>query len=92
MKYVRTLLFLVMCIALIVSSCDVAEFDPREELITIMPLGDSRVSGNRPQFESYRYALWSQFVLDGWKVDFIGSQTDEANYPMVSGQVFDTDS
>lgn len=54
----------------------------------IMPLGASRVEGDRPNYESFRYALWEQLVAGAWDFDFIGTLQDEASYP--NGQ-FDID-
>ncbi len=49
------------------------------------------MDGGRPEFESYRYALWQLFVRDSVPVDFIGSRTDDACYSPVAGYCFDTD-
>jgi hypothetical protein len=56
-----------------------------------MPLGASRVQGNRPKYESFRYELWKDLNTNGWKFDFIGTQTDKASYPSVNGENFDVD-
>ena len=42
----------------------------------IMPLGASRVEGNRPEYESFRYELWKDLKSNEWTFDFIGTQTD----------------
>ena len=57
----------------------------------IMPLGASRVEGNRPDFESYRYELWKLLIDGNWDFDFIGSEDDSAFYPDYSGLSFDND-
>ncbi|MBU0935978.1 MAG: hypothetical protein KKI09_06965 [Spirochaetes bacterium] len=57
----------------------------------ILPLGASRVEGARPEFESYRYELWKDLVDNGWTFDYIGTQTDEASYPIHNGKSFDPD-
>ena len=57
----------------------------------IMPLGASRVEGNRPNFESYRYELWKLLENNGWEFDFMGTVQDDASYPNINGQSFDTD-
>ena len=57
----------------------------------IMPLGASRVEGDRPEFESFRYELWKQLVDGGWDFDYIGSRTDLASYPDYAGLSFDPD-
>jgi lysophospholipase L1-like esterase len=54
-------------------------------------LGASRVEGGRPEYESYRYQLWSKLKENNWTFDFIGTQTDDANYPSVNSQQFDID-
>jgi len=59
--------------------------------IQILPLGDSRVEGGRPEYESYRYWLWSKLVQNSWDVDFIGTRTDNADYPEVGGFCFDNE-
>jgi hypothetical protein len=42
----------------------------------IMPLGASRVEGNSPNFESYRYELWKLLIVERWDFDYIGTQED----------------
>jgi lysophospholipase L1-like esterase len=58
---------------------------------TIMPLGASRVEGDRPSFESYRFELWKQLVDGGWEFDYIGTRTDDASYADHANQSFDRD-
>ena len=57
----------------------------------IMPLGASRVEGYRPEYESYRYELWKDLSENGWTFDYIGTQSDEADYPLYNGDEFDID-
>ncbi|MEM8861348.1 MAG: GDSL-type esterase/lipase family protein, partial [Chloroflexota bacterium] len=57
----------------------------------ILPLGDSRVQGSRPEYESYRYELWKNLIDNGWSFDFVGQRTDGASYDDYLGQPFDTD-
>lgn len=57
----------------------------------ILPLGASRVEGNRPEFESYRYELWKNLTDDDWTFDFVGTATDDASYPLHSNSTFDPD-
>lgn len=57
----------------------------------IMPLGASRVQGNRPEYESFRYELWKDLIENDWIFDFIGTQSDEANYPLFNDTDFDID-
>ena len=57
----------------------------------IMPLGASRVEGARPDYESYRYELWKDLKAGGWTFDYVGTNTDNASYPDVSGNTFDPD-
>ncbi|MGL1935039.1 MAG: hypothetical protein OCD01_08465 [Fibrobacterales bacterium] len=57
----------------------------------ILPLGASRVEGDRPVFESFRYQLWKALIENNWTFDFIGTQTDRASYPSVNGNSFDGD-
>ena len=57
----------------------------------IMPLGASRVQGNRPNHESFRYELWKDLINGGWSFDFIGTMEDGASYPSVNNITFDND-
>ncbi|MEN8927453.1 MAG: GDSL-type esterase/lipase family protein [Flavobacteriales bacterium] len=57
----------------------------------ILPLGASRVEGARPEFESYRYALWKDLKENDWTFDFIGTQSDQANYSTFNAMSFDID-
>ena len=38
-----------------------------------MSLGSSRVEGERPNFESYRYELWKKLIDNNFTFDFIGT-------------------
>ena len=62
-----------------------------EGKVAIMPLGASRVQGNRPVFESYRYALWKELINGNWSVDFVGTQTDSSHYDDYQNYCFDDD-
>jgi len=57
----------------------------------ILPLGDSRVEGARPEFESYRYELWKNIISSNKTANFIGPISDEASYPQFMGKNFDFD-
>ena len=57
----------------------------------IMPLGASRVEGDRPNYESYRYELWKLLIDGNWNFDYVGTQSDNSEYPTYSGLNFDTD-
>jgi len=57
----------------------------------IMALGASRVAGDRPNFESFRYELWKDLIDGGWTFDFIGTIEDEATYPEYNDTTFDMD-
>lgn len=75
-------------------SCDKDEVSPIESngsVSSILPLGDSRVEGARPEFESYRYELWKLMVDKDWKFDLVGTRTDPAGYPSFQDKSFDTD-
>ena len=56
-----------------------------------MSLGASRVEGDRPNFESYRYELWKKLIDNNFTFDFIGTQSDNAIYPSFKGFNFDID-
>jgi len=62
-----------------------------ENTISILPLGDSRIEGNRPNFESYRYELWKKLIAQDFNIDFVGTRLDDGNYPDFMGQSFDRD-
>ncbi len=57
----------------------------------ILPLGASRVEGARPDYESYRYELWKDLKENDWDFDFIGTQSDNASYPLFNNENFDID-
>ena len=57
--------------------------------LRIMPIGDSRVEGLHPEFESYRYELWKKLTADEWDFDFLGTRVDEGAYPAFQGKNFD---
>lgn len=57
----------------------------------VWTLGDSRVEGNRPEFESYRYYLWQNLVREGRSFDLIGTSSDDAQYADFMGRQFDRD-
>lgn len=57
----------------------------------IMPLGASRVEGERPEYESYRYELWKLLIDNTIAFDYIGTRKDEASYPDYNDFSFDND-
>ncbi len=59
--------------------------------VNILTLGDSRVQGNRPNHESYRFELWKSFIQNNWTVDFLGPNIDTSEYPLVEGLGFDNE-
>lgn len=61
------------------------------QLNKILPLGTSRVAGNRPVYESYRYDLWKSLIDGNWSFDYVGSQIDVASYPFYKTVSFDID-
>ena len=86
---------IISLIAVIVLSCSsdddaIRVKEPEGELL-ILPLGDSRVEGARPFFESYRYELWKNLLENNFDVDFTGPETDPASYPVFMEQTFDND-
>ncbi|MBX2876747.1 MAG: hypothetical protein KTR30_31815 [Saprospiraceae bacterium] len=93
----RSLSFIVLACLLI--SCD-DEVNPGQDCnpklhsdttLKILPLGDSRVEGGSPEFESYRYTLWRNLIENSWDVDFIGSRKEEAEQAPVLGTCFDNE-
>lgn len=63
--------------------------NPPDYEVNILPIGDSRVAGNRPLHESYRYDLWRNLIDNNWDFNFVGSQIDTSEYPAYLGQLFD---
>lgn len=59
--------------------------------LKILPLGDSRVEGGSPEYESYRYSLWKKLIENAWDVDFIGSRQEQTKQAPVLGTCFDND-
>ena len=57
----------------------------------IMALGASRVEGNRPKYESFRYETWKDLIENNYSIDFIGTQNDPGSYPVVENLNFDPD-
>lgn len=86
-------LFVTVLISLIVFNCSNSDDNTptsiSNEGTKILPLGDSRVEGARPEFESYRYELWKNIVSNNQRADFIGPVNDEASYPQFMGMSFD---
>ncbi|MEM9921265.1 MAG: GDSL-type esterase/lipase family protein, partial [Bacteroidota bacterium] len=88
-----------ICTILLIGCCLVSCEDddspqpmpPSQSLNKIMPLGASRVEGNRPEFESFRYELWKLLVDGEWDIDYIGTLEDEASYENFSDLPFDNE-
>ncbi|MBX2849828.1 MAG: hypothetical protein KTR16_16005 [Acidiferrobacterales bacterium] len=59
--------------------------------VKIWTVGDSRVEGFRPVYESYRFELWKKLIDENLNVDFIGQNRDIGSYPRHRGQSFDRD-
>jgi len=57
----------------------------------ILPMGDSRVQGDRPDDESYRFELWKLLLDREIRFDFVGTKKDLADYPEYQNIAFDTD-
>ncbi|MDW3192497.1 MAG: GDSL-type esterase/lipase family protein [Cytophagales bacterium] len=49
----------------------------------IMPLGASRVEGDRPEYESFRFELWLLLTDGNWDFDYMGTRTDGGSYPAI---------
>jgi len=92
----NSLLKIVLAFATIffISSCDKDDSMPKppsNSINKIMPLGASRIEGNRPEFESFRYELWKDLIENDWTFDLIGTQSDDASYPSFDDNEFDVD-
>ncbi|MEM7551275.1 MAG: GDSL-type esterase/lipase family protein [Bacteroidota bacterium] len=89
----RTLPFAII-LSLLFICCNEDQVQPKppsDSINKIMPLGASRVEGARPEFESFRYELWKDLKENDWMFDFIGTQSDEASYPLFNSDNFDID-
>jgi hypothetical protein len=78
-------------LVLIFSSCDKEYATAKAQsssINKIMPVGASRVAGNSPIHESFRYKLWKDHTENNWTFNFIGTQTDEASYPIFNTLYF----
>ncbi|MEM8567314.1 MAG: GDSL-type esterase/lipase family protein [Bacteroidota bacterium] len=88
-------MFIILLAALATFSCSSDDDTPNikepEGELLILPLGDSRVEGARPFFESYRYELWKNLIESNFNVDLTGPETDPASYPTFMDQTFDND-
>jgi lysophospholipase L1-like esterase len=91
----KPLFGILLCIAFIALSCNKEDEQEAKPISTsinkILPLGASRVAGNRPDYESFRYELWKDLEENGWTFDFIGTQSDEGDYPSFNSLDFDID-
>lgn len=89
------LLLLAIVIMILPSCTSLDDTQPTDSetasLNRILPLGASRVEGNPPDYESFRFELWKELVILDVEFDFIGTQTDPADYPDVDGRAFDRD-
>ena len=90
LRLTRYLLLLLLTFTFI--SCDEDTTTPEIENsgIKIMPMGDSRVAGATPLFESYRYELWKLLVQNNWTFDFTGPFIDQGQYDAFGDTPFDT--
>lgn len=75
------------------STCEKENPQPfiNDGALRILTLGDSRVEGARPDYESYRYNLWKMLVDEDVDFDLTGSRLDEGSYPAYNGKEFDAD-
>ncbi len=89
----RLLVMTLLCVCVIYAAATAAspESPSDDEPLTILPLGDSRVAGSEPSYQSYRYALWELLIAQGLVVDFVGPRADRFSYPRVNGLDFDPD-
>lgn len=86
--------FLILTIICFISCNEIGDGNPKpisSSINKIMSLGASRVEGERPNFESYRYELWKKLIDNNFTFDFIGTQSDDSKYPSFKGFNFDID-
>ncbi len=94
MKFtIKTLVFIIPLF--VFNACnkddDITSNSQSSSINKIMPLGASRVEGGRPEYESFRYKLWKELKENDWEFDFIGTQSDDADYPAFESNNFDKD-
>ncbi|MBW1294046.1 SGNH/GDSL hydrolase family protein [Aquimarina litoralis] len=70
---------------------DASEDNLTADQIAILCIGDSRVAGARPEYESYRYEFWKLMKSGGYNFNLIGPLEDTANYPTFMDTTFDND-
>ena len=88
-----TLLFLISSVIL-TTSCsddDTPTIDSEPSGHRILPLGASRVQGNTPEYESYRFPLWDMLVDADYEFNFVGTQSDNFSYVNDNNISFDND-
>ena len=86
--------FGIIALMLVATSCNKETVEPKPQSTSInkiMPLGASRVEGNSPSYESYRYELWKKLIDGNWTFDYVGTMSDPASYSDHSNQPFDVD-
>lgn len=86
--------FLILTIICFLSCNEIGVDNPKPistSINKILCLGASRVEGERPNFESYRYELWKKLIHNNFTFDFIGTQSDNAKYPPFKSLNFDID-
>lgn len=94
-----TSLLLVIPALLLVFACNkqavFPENQPNAKLFPdnakVLFLGDSRVEGNSPSFESFRYELWKDLHDRNRVFDLIGSNQEGGTYSNYNGFTFDAD-
>lgn len=98
MHFFRSLTSVTLTMALLVGTAACSGQDTPTNAIEkstsinkILPLGASRVQGDRPEYESFRYELWKDLVEQDWEFDFIGTMQDQASYEDFMGLDFDPD-
>ena len=80
------------CLVFLFTACEPEPIQPDAATYYILPIGDSRVDGDRPNFESYRYEFWKRLANSQYKFDLVGPFDDNdhgAGYEDYLGQSFD---
>ncbi|MEL6132029.1 MAG: GDSL-type esterase/lipase family protein [Bacteroidota bacterium] len=96
MRFLLQFSFMILACAFFSCKTEVTECEGEEAVFTdvtieVLTLGDSRVEGGSPEFESYRYNFWKTLVENSWDIDFIGTRQDPGVYPLVQNRCFDID-
>lgn len=82
---------LAIAVLLLLQSCRKEDNLSSDGITNIFIMGASRVEGNAPEHESFRYDLWKKLTRANVEFDFIGNKKDPKQFPKMNGKTFDPD-